>query len=174
MIILLTAWWLHPLIAPGQPSPLSDQFGRAHEFASWRGRITVLDFAASWCAPCGRALPRLQELSDSFASSELQVWVIEVDSAEQNYRQLVARHGLRLPVLWDRDQRWIGHFDPPGLPTTLLLNAQGQVIYSHSGYSDASWLELQQAITRALQGPQPSQGSQPTLGSQPSQGGKEE
>jgi len=117
-----------------------DQHGVAH---AWQGpfeRLTVLDFAASWCAPCRHTLPRLEAYAAQHP--ELPILVVSVDEKEEGRDRLVASLGLRLPVLWDEGHAIAQHYEPEALPTTLVLDPAGEVILRSRGSTDRAWREL--------------------------------
>ncbi len=136
------------IIISGEPGTLQDQSGKSYSLQDLNNQVVVLDFAASWCAPCHKVLPHMQALSEEFPA--LRVIVVSVDNKEENYRSLIKRHQLTVPVLWDRDQSWIAKFDPPAMPTTMVLDGTGSILYQHSGYSDTSWQALKKAVRAAI------------------------
>lgn len=127
-------------LAASPPPEATDQHGVPH---AWRGpfeRLTVLDFAASWCAPCRHTLPRLEAYAA--AHLELPVLVVSVDEKVEGRDRLVESLGLRLPVLWDEEHAIAEHYEPEALPTTLVLDREGEVVFRSRGSSERGWREL--------------------------------
>ena len=144
-MVTLIAWMF--LWAPGSSAPVGlDQFGTAHEPTTPGSGYTVIDFAASWCKPCWKALPHVQALADS--RSDVRVLVISVDQKESGRDRLVEKLGLTLPVVWDQGHRWAAHYDPPGMPTSMIVDQNGKVVYQHVGWSKASWQKLLAELER--------------------------
>ena len=118
-----------------------DQHGQPHP---WRGRdverYTVLDFAASWCAPCMTSLPRLQTLSER--APALRFLVVSVDDEVAGRDLLVERLDLELPVLWDGDYAIANHYEPEAMPATYILAPGGEIVYQHTGSDGDDWREL--------------------------------
>ena len=98
----------------------------------------VLDFWATWCAPCRRALPHLQALSDKYSDRGLSVLLINQDDPrnEPKIAAAVRSLGLDLPVLMDRDRRIARLYQVTALPATFVISATGEVIAYHRGYHD--------------------------------------
>ncbi|MCB1043623.1 MAG: TlpA family protein disulfide reductase [Acidobacteria bacterium] len=138
-------WMLLWLI---QPSAITDQFNNPYEIHTLNGHWVVVDFAASWCGPCHKALPQLQRLADS--NTAVKVIVVCVDNTKKGYSGLIERHKLSMPVLWDQQQSWVAHFNPPGMPTTLVLDPNGKVVYQHTGYSPEDWSKLLQFLNHTV------------------------
>jgi thiol-disulfide isomerase/thioredoxin len=117
-----------------------DQHGISH---AWRGpfdRLTVLDFAASWCAPCRHTLPRLEAYAAEHP--DLPVLIASVDEKIEGRDALVESLDLRLPVLWDEDHAIAEYYEPEALPTTLVLDREGAVVFRNRGSSERGWRQL--------------------------------
>ena len=121
------------------PSPAEtiDQFGKAHAPDQQRSGYTVIDFAASWCQPCWKALPHLERLHKELP--DLRILVISEDKEVAGRDKLVKRLGLTMPVIWDQGHVWARRYEPKGMPTTMILDPSGTVVYSHTGYSAKDW-----------------------------------
>ena len=115
----------------------TDQHGQAHAWKGPSDGYTVIDFAASWCAPCWKSLPKLQGLAAKHP--DLRVLVVSVDDEERGRDRLVAALDLSLPVLWDARYAIAEHYAPPGMPATYLLDPAGTVVHQHVGSNDEEW-----------------------------------
>ncbi len=104
--------------------------GEEVSLADYRGRGIVLNFWATWCAPCVREMPQLDRLSAFVKENGIDVLTISEDrkgliAAPKFYKT----HNLRdLPVLADPRGKLMRAFKAPGLPLTVLINAQGQSV----------------------------------------------
>ncbi len=116
----------------------SDQFGRRHDLAG--ETYTVVDFAASWCEPCYRALPELQALAGDHP--RVRFLVVSVDDEVEGRDRLIADLDLRLPVIWDQGHELIERFHPKGFPATYVLAPGGEIVHQHLGYSKKKWRAL--------------------------------
>ncbi len=107
-----TTFWsgARALLLPPRWSP---RWSPSHELDS-PGRVTVVDFAASWCVPCWKSLPHLEALAQSHP--DIQFLVVSVDDREDGRDQLVGRLGLSLPVIWDGGHAIASAFGPKACP----------------------------------------------------------
>lgn len=105
---------------------------------------TVLDFAASWCTPCYRALPRLEALARELP--DLRVVVVSVDETERGRDRLVRELDLELEVVWDGDHTLISNLAPESFPATYVLDPGGEVVYSHLGYDARVFNEFAEVV----------------------------
>lgn len=137
VMLTFAVWWVSG--SPELP-PRLDQFGVAHRLDRPEANWTVVDFSASWCKPCWRALPQVAALKRSHP--DLRVVVVSEDKRVKGRDLLVSKLGLTLPVIWDQDHVLAKHFKPAGMPATMILNRQGEVVYRHTGYSPQIWSEF--------------------------------
>lgn len=150
--LLEVALALALLTATRGPAAELDQHGREHPWQGPVGQVMVIDFAASWCAPCRTTLPRLAELAERFP--RLGVLVVSVDDRVEGRDALIRDLGLELPVIWDRDDRIAQHYRPEGMPATVVLDPQGAVVHRHTGSGTREWRRLVE-IVESLMAPPP-------------------
>lgn len=125
---------LAPLVPQAEPL---DQNGKRHNWKGQVGRTTVIDFAAAWCMPCWKVLPRLQRFADEHP--DIAVIVVSVDDKQRGRDKLVEKLGLTIPVLWDENHEIAEHYRPGAMPATFVLNPKGEVVYSHTGSGEREW-----------------------------------
>lgn len=145
--LLMAAATLAPLRA-AEPSAALDQHGRGHAWRGPTGRLTLLEFAASWCAPCRQTLPRLEAFARRHP--DLRVLTVSVDERREGRDELVASLGLTLPMLWDEDYRIAEHYRPQAMPSALLISPTGEVLYTALGSRTADWNELVRRVEQQL------------------------
>ena len=127
------AWDLPPMI-------LNDLNGHQRNLYDWHGKVIILNFWASWCAPCQEEVPGLIELQKRFAQQGLQVVGVGMDETRKlenfartlgiNYPVLVADpdHGGRLM------EQWGNHLGI--IPFTVVIDRSGRLSYKRAGIFD--------------------------------------
>lgn len=147
---------LHPHAGVNAGAATAGQFvltsldGARHTLAAERGRVVVLDFWATWCGPCKIQHPLLEKLAREFSANH-DVIFIAVNEDEERSRVepfLTEQHWAKTTWL----DAGLGAFlGIDSLPTTLILNRQGAVVYRASGFvPDTFVANLRQAIERTL------------------------
>jgi len=101
---------------------------------------TVVAFVASWCAPCRRELPELERLSTELGDGARFLAVAVQEEPEQT-RALVSETGITFEVGSDPDGIVLGDYGFTGLPGTLLLDGDGEVVHRYRGTIDFDDLE---------------------------------
>ena len=104
--------------------------------AEYRGKVVFLDFWASWCPPCLRSVPQLEELRGEFPSSDFQIVAINIDRDPQKALSVLARHSVGYPSASDPEGEWPKRFDIPTMPTSFLIDREGIVRHVHAGFRE--------------------------------------
>ena len=131
---------------------LDDVRGRAVDLAALlRHGPVLLDFWATWCAPCGESLPELEALHRQFGPLGLTVVGISVDGPRNfaRVRPFVASRGLTYAIVLDRDGRLQQSYRVLAMPTTVLIDTSGTIVQVRSGLRPGESAQLADAI-RAL------------------------
>lgn len=114
--------------APAPDAPYLDADGNEHMFAEHQGEGLVVNLWATWCAPCVEEMPALDALNAALEGSGIRVLPLSADfKGADAVRPFFARNGIAaLPVLIDKRGRLAQAFGVPGLPTTILIGADGR------------------------------------------------
>jgi thiol-disulfide isomerase/thioredoxin len=116
--------------------------GRPVQTSEFAGSVVVLDFWATWCVPCWTALGHTAELARWAQSSGLPIKVYAVDTLEsdaalepqqQKVREFLRAKKIDVPVLLDVGGEGFKAFHNPGLPSLVILDAEGHLARYHSG-----------------------------------------
>lgn len=143
--------------AEAPPLELVSDEGRMVRLADLRDEVVVIDFWASWCGPCRRALPELQRLADAYERAERPVRFLAVNVFERvpgmDRAEIVKRvrkaTGLRLPVLLDLEDQAAKAWGVTGIPATFVIDPKGRISARFGGFGPGSIEELKQAIDAA-------------------------
>jgi thiol-disulfide isomerase/thioredoxin len=115
---------------------LPDLHGNEVLSNAWGGKVVVLNFWSTWCPPCLREMPMLDELQRGAGQRQLQVVGIAIDAAEPVQRFLSDNQVDYQILLGDVDtvelSRRLGN-RTSGLPFSVVFNALGRRVYSHTG-----------------------------------------
>jgi len=114
--------------------------------------VVILDFWASWCGPCVRAMPKIEAVRDWARAEDLSVAVYTVNlrESEAKARDFLEQHGIDLPVLMDRRGEAGRRYRVSGIPTTVLV-AGGKVAHQHVGVHPELEAKLKSQITALLE-----------------------
>ena len=124
---------------------LSDLDGNPRDFSEWDGKARLVNFWATWCAPCRREIPLLKEIQAKYGENDVQVIGIAVDFVEQ-----VAAYAedaeFNYPILVGQEDAMAAAeatgIDFIGMPFTMIVAPDGQLIKTHLGEIVEEHLEL--------------------------------
>jgi len=124
LIFATLASWPTPITAQAQPG----KFNR-EEF---RGRVVLLDFWATWCAPCLEELPRLRRLHETREADGLAIVGVALDATDRRaLTSWLRRNGVTWPQIHDTrgyDGELAQQFDVDRLPATVLFDRDGRIV----------------------------------------------
>jgi len=112
--------------------------GRTITLRELRGKVVVVVFWASWCAPCRREMPEFDHLNADLAARGAQVVGISVDADRANALRFVKQNRLRMVVAHDGPQGLVEQLDLGMLPYTMVLDRQGAVAFDAGATHDYS------------------------------------
>lgn len=147
-----------PEAAPAQGAPesgallegLTDFSGAALKTPPVLGAVTLIDFWASWCAPCRQAFRYLDQLYRTYVGDGLHMMGVCVDEDALAGRRFWASAQPRFPVAWDAAGRVRNRFNVGSLPTTILLDAEGFLVQRNEGFDPADHRLLEEHVHRLL------------------------
>jgi len=133
--------------APG--FALTDLSGQSLTLAHFQGKVVLLNFWATWCAPCQLEMPVFAEWQRKYGPRGLQVIGISMDDKAGPARSLAARLKLNYPVAMGDERLGARYGGVLGLPLTLLIDRNGIVRARFQGETDLKLIERQVAALLA-------------------------
>ncbi|PYP18345.1 MAG: hypothetical protein DMD54_05440 [Gemmatimonadetes bacterium] len=131
---------------------LPDLSGKPVRLEDYRGKVTLVNFWASWCAPCREEFPHMAELYSEFRRADFDIAAISDDVSGSKMRAFVAefRPPPLFPILVGRgNMKAVYHYR--GLPYSVLLDKQGRIIERIFGFGgEAEFHHLRDIIAREL------------------------
>jgi len=129
--------------------------GGSIRLGEYRGRVVLIDFWASWCAPCKKSFPALDGLSHEFQSRGLAVLAVNLDERRKDADQFLAAYPHTMMVLFDPTGAAPKAFGVQGMPTSFLIDRSGMIRFTHMGYSGNVAEQYRREIVLLLSEPQP-------------------
>jgi len=118
--------------------------------SAYRGKVVLLNFWATWCAPCLSEVPRFAEWQQKYGPRGLQVVGVSMDDEEPPVRAFYQKHGLNYPVVMGDETLGELYGGVLGLPVTFLIDRNGKIRFKHEGVTDLEIIksEIQKLLRR--------------------------
>ena len=100
---------------------------------SFKGKVLIVDFWATWCAPCRESFPAYQKLVDEFGG-RLVVIGVSVDEDSSGVEKFRNETGVKFPLVWDEGQSVAAAYKPGTMPTSFVVDRAGIVSAVHEGF----------------------------------------
>lgn len=123
--------------AIGSPAPdftLRSSAGKNLKLSEYRGQVVMINFWATWCAPCRQEMPLLNRIHEKYSKAGFKLLGVNIDDNAGNAQAMAAKLGVTFPVLFDAEKRVSRLYDVDGMPSTVLIDRDGKVRYIHRGY----------------------------------------
>ena len=125
-------------IYSGDPLPdftLSDMSGKAHTLSSYRGRVVMLNFWATYCGPCIKEMPSMQRLKEKLAGKPFDILAVDMAEEKADVTAFLQRHDIQVnfPILLDTEGTVIEQWMVSAVPTTFIIGTQGKIRYALYG-----------------------------------------
>lgn len=140
---------------PVPEMPFVDAAGGAHSLSEFRGRAVLLNFWATWCAPCVREMPALDRLQAALGGAEFTVLVVSIDRGGAKVAvPFLERLGVtRLVTHLDPKSELARAFGIAGLPTTILIDRAGREVGRVQGAAEWDAPEARDLIRHFMTAP---------------------
>jgi peroxiredoxin len=122
---------------PGSVAPdftLKSSTGKNLKLSELRGQVVMINFWASWCAPCRQEMPLLNHIYEQYHKVGFTLLGVNIDDRSETAQALAQQLGISFPVLFDADKQVSHRYDVGAMPSTLLIDRSGKVRYLHRGY----------------------------------------
>jgi cytochrome c biogenesis protein CcmG, thiol:disulfide interchange protein DsbE len=128
-----------PALAPDFSLP--DLSGRHLELSTYRGKVVLLDFWATWCDPCREEIPRFVELQKKYGAQGLQIIGVSMDDGPEAVRDYYQRFKMNYPVVMGNAKVGELYGGILGLPIAFVIGRDGRIYAKHIGATDVSVFE---------------------------------
>lgn len=149
LIVTLTISTLLLLCTP--PVNANDamhQFEQAME--NNKGKVVYVDFWASWCVPCRKSFPWMNNMQEQYQKQGLVVLSINLDAQSELAEKFLQQTPANFAIIYDAKGILAKKFQLRGMPSSYLFNRQGKLISAHSGFNGKKMEKYQQEIEQAL------------------------
>lgn len=144
-----------PLVAGELPAPAADfslpsRAGQSVSLAGLRGQVVLINFWATWCGPCRKEMPLLEQIQKKYAPLGFTMLGINVEEDTTQMEAFLGDVPVSFPVLLDPANRVSKLYDVAAMPSTVIIDRKGNVRYIHQGYQAGDESRYQDVIRQLI------------------------
>jgi len=129
--------------------------GRRHSLAEYRGRVVLVNFWATWCAPCRAEMPSLERLRRSLEGEPFVLLAVNVGEDAAAVRAFAEQLPMGFPLLLDRDTQVARAWGARALPVTFVVGPEGRIRYQALGERNWADVEIRSRLRALMPGARP-------------------
>jgi thiol-disulfide isomerase/thioredoxin len=136
----------------GQPAPDFSLPGLKGDvtLSQLKGKVVYLDFWASWCVPCRKTFPWMNEMTKKYGKDGFEVVAINLDKKREDADGFLAKIPAEFTVALDQQGAAAKLYELQGMPSSFIIDRSGVVQVAHKGFKDGQQDELEAQIKKAV------------------------
>ena len=119
---------------------LPDTKGKTISLSSFKGKVVLIDFWASWCGPCRRSIPDLKKMYDKFQSKGFEIYGVSLDADKFAWKMAIKEDHINWIHVNDASGAVAGPWNVNYIPNTFLLDKDGKVIAVNPSHAELDTL----------------------------------
>jgi len=129
---------------------LKSRTGKNIKLSELRGEVVMLNFWASWCGPCRKEMPLLEKIHKKYKRLGFTLLGVNVEENSQAAKNYLKDVKVSFPILFDRTQKTSKLYDVSAMPTTILIDRNGNKRFIHKGYKAGYENDYKKQIKKLL------------------------
>ncbi len=135
---------------PAPDFSLKSSAGKNLKLSEYRGDVVMINFWASWCGPCRQEMPLLEELYQQYESLGFTILGVNVEADSTKAKDMLKSIPVSFPVLYDTTSKVSKLYDVVAMPSTVLVDRDGNMRYLHQGYKPGYAEQYQQQVRKLI------------------------
>jgi len=144
-LFILLLLFTTPFVQAGSTDVLEKSLNEA------KGQVVYLDFWASWCGPCRKSFPWLNAMQAKYKNQGFKVISVNVDAERSLADEFLQALPAHFTVIYDPKGKVARQFKLKGMPSSYLINKQGEMVSAHVGFIENKKPSYEQEIVRLIQ-----------------------
>ena len=135
---------------PAPDFTLKSRTGENLKLSEYRGDVVMINFWASWCAPCRQEMPLLEELYKKYSDLGFTLLAVNVEEDSSKADDLLRDITVTFPVLFDNTNKVSKLYKVVAMPSTVVIDRDGNMRYLHRGYLPGYEVEYQKQVKELI------------------------
>lgn len=135
---------------PAPDFTLKSLDGKNLKLSEMRGKVVLINFWASWCGPCRQEMPLLNSLHNKYEPLGFTVIGVNVEERTENARDFIKNTPVDFPILLDNENRVSKLYKVVAMPTTVVVDRDGNMRFLHHGYIPGDEFEYRKMVKKLI------------------------
>lgn len=120
------------------------------ELNQYKGKVVYLDFWASWCTPCRQSFPWMNQMQSKYSDKGFTVLSVNLDAKPEFAQKFLKEYPAQFPIFFDHKGKVAKALKVKGMPSSYVINRQGQIVSKHVGFNEKKKVAYQQELEQLL------------------------
>ena len=138
------------LSGPAPDFSLKAKSGETVALSDLKGEVVMINFWATWCGPCRKEMPHLEALHQRYKDLGFTLLGVDVEDDERGALKYLEETPVSFEILFDPGNRVSEMYDVVAMPSTVMVDREGNMRYIHHGYQSGYENEYQSQIRELL------------------------
>jgi len=118
--------------------------------AKLKGKVVYLDFWASWCDPCRKSFPWMNDMHSRYDSNKFTIIAVNLDSSKKDASKFLHKMPADFPIAYDPEGTVASKYNLKAMPSSYLIDKSGSLVYSHKGYREGDTAIIEKKIASLI------------------------
>jgi cytochrome c biogenesis protein CcmG, thiol:disulfide interchange protein DsbE len=118
--------------------------------AKLKGKVVYLDFWASWCDPCRKSFPWMNDIHSRYDPKDFTIVAVNLDTSRKDAAKFLDKVPADFDVAYDPEGSVATKYNLKAMPSSYLIDKKGQLVYIHKGYREGDTNEIEEKIRQLL------------------------
>ncbi len=150
LMCVATAAWSAELNKPAPDFTLKSMSGENVKLSELRGNVVMINFWASWCGPCRQEMPLLDEFYKKYSKLGFVLLGVNVEEDSSKAANYLKEVPVSFPILYDNTNAVSKMYDIDAMPSTVLVDRNGNMRFLHRGYKPGDENEYKKLMKKLM------------------------
>ena len=136
LAVFIVSGFISPSSALAQKAPGFTLPGQNKniQLSKYRGKVVYLDFWASWCEPCKRSFPWMNELQTLYGEDGFEIIAVNLDTSRKDAEAFLKQMPANFDIAFDKSGKTAEAYNLKAMPSSFLIDRKGQLVHKSLGY----------------------------------------
>jgi len=115
-----------------------------------KGKVVYLDFWASWCTPCRKSFPWMNDMHARYKDEKFVIVAINLDSSKSDAQKFLKKLPAEFDIAYDPDGNIANKYQLKVMPSSYLIDKDGTLVYAHKGYREGDVNVIEKKIRKLI------------------------